>query len=153
MRRLDGVKPTGSDRWIAKCPAHDDRSPSLSIRDTGDRVLIHCHASCSAIDIVAAVGLELRDLYRDALPAGERRKLAVQASVRDLEAAVHHELLILMQTLGQRVIDRQVDRRGMPPEWKPMPPGYWERELAAVRRIMRLFPQVYGPELVQGGLS
>ena len=32
--------------WTARCPAHDDRDPSLSIRDAGGKVLVRCHAGC-----------------------------------------------------------------------------------------------------------
>lgn len=71
LSRLDGVKDRGYGRWLAKCPAHDDRSPSLSIRETEDgTVLIRCFAGCGAADIVAAVGLELRDLFPAPLPTG-----------------------------------------------------------------------------------
>jgi hypothetical protein len=60
----ESVRPTGRDRWQACCPAHDDRTPSLAIsaKANGDR-LIHCHAGCDAADVLAAAGLELRDLY------------------------------------------------------------------------------------------
>ena len=34
LSRLDMVKSAGNDRWYARCPAHQDKSPSLSIRDT-----------------------------------------------------------------------------------------------------------------------
>ena len=57
LGRLEGVKPRGNASWIARCPAHSDKSPSLSIREADDRVLIHCFASCSACEVVAAVGL------------------------------------------------------------------------------------------------
>ena len=40
VSQLEGVRSTGQDRWIARCPAHDDRSPSLSIREVDDRILI-----------------------------------------------------------------------------------------------------------------
>jgi putative DNA primase/helicase len=42
--------------WMARCPAHDDREPSLSIRD-GDqgRVLIHCFAGCDQRDVIATL--------------------------------------------------------------------------------------------------
>lgn len=77
--RLDGVKSTGPDRWIARCPAHDDRTPSLSIRETADgTLLLKDWAGCSAADIVAAVGLDLSDLFparpedRSPLRPGER---------------------------------------------------------------------------------
>ena len=61
---LEGVRATAADRWIARCPAHDDKSPSLNIRAMDDgRLLIHCFAGCPAIDIVAAIGMELSDLF------------------------------------------------------------------------------------------
>lgn len=65
ISRLEGVKPAGDGRWYAKCPAHADRSPSLSIRDTGEKVLIHCFTGCDAEDVLTAVGLSWRDLYSD----------------------------------------------------------------------------------------
>ncbi len=47
--------------WSAKCPAHDDRNPSLSIA-TGDdgRCLVNCHAGCETKDVVSALGLDIR---------------------------------------------------------------------------------------------
>ncbi len=48
----------------AKCPAHDDRKNSLSIREGDDgRVLLHCFARCDVARIVAALGLTMRDLF------------------------------------------------------------------------------------------
>ena len=64
ITRLEGVRNTGAGRWIARCPTHDDKSPSLSIREIDDgRVLIHCFAECDVSQIVSAVGLELSDLF------------------------------------------------------------------------------------------
>lgn len=64
LDRLHGVKPRGNGRWLARCPAHADKSPSLSI-GTGDNgaVLLKCWSGCSAHDIVSAVGLNLQDLF------------------------------------------------------------------------------------------
>lgn len=72
--KLDKVKRTGKGTWTACCPAHADKGPSLSIRETDDgRVLLHDFgAGCSAVDILAAVGLELRDLYPEPI-AGHRK--------------------------------------------------------------------------------
>lgn len=111
-------------------------------------MLVHCHTGCSAADIVAAVGLELRDLYSEALPAGERRQRAVRAYRRGSEANLNHEMLVLAQTLGNRVADRQIARRNMPPEWVPMPNEPMERELLAAKRVMRLLPMIYGRGVV-----
>ncbi len=50
--------------WMARCPAHDDRSPSLSIRPGRDgRTLIYCFAGCEKGDILRAAGLEWADLF------------------------------------------------------------------------------------------
>lgn len=63
IERLHKVKRTGNGRWMACCPAHNDRNPSLSIRDDDGKVLLHCFAGCAVSDIVAAIGLELSDLF------------------------------------------------------------------------------------------
>lgn len=58
------VRRTGPGRWLARCPAHDDRGPSLSIRELDDeRVLLHCFAGCEAPAVLAAVGLEMSELF------------------------------------------------------------------------------------------
>ncbi len=50
------------DGWQVRCPAHDDKTPSLSIR-RGDRWwLTFCHAGCSTQAICAAVGLQVAEL-------------------------------------------------------------------------------------------
>ena len=62
-----GKRPRRSgDGWLAHCPAHRDRSPSLSIGEgDGARVLVKCHAGCTLAAIVAAVGMTERDLFPD----------------------------------------------------------------------------------------
>jgi hypothetical protein len=57
--------------WIAKCPAHDDRTPSLSISEGADgRALCKCFAGCTPEEIVAALGMTMSDLF----PEGSRRE-------------------------------------------------------------------------------
>jgi hypothetical protein len=64
VSRLDGVKQTGRGQWMARCPAHEDRSPSLSIGGGDDgRVLIKCFAGCLVDEIAGAVGLTVSDLF------------------------------------------------------------------------------------------
>lgn len=60
---LKNVKQDGNG-YMACCPAHDDRKASLSI-STGDdgRILIYCHAGCCVEDIIAAMGIEMKDLF------------------------------------------------------------------------------------------
>jgi len=64
LSRLDGVHRTGRGTWLACCPAHADKRPSLSLRDTDNgAVLIHCFAGCTVHGVVGALGLELADLF------------------------------------------------------------------------------------------
>jgi hypothetical protein len=62
LDRLERVTKSGSD-FKALCPAHDDRTPSLSISESdGGRVLVHCHAGCKTQDVLNAIGLDMRDI-------------------------------------------------------------------------------------------
>jgi hypothetical protein len=63
LDRLQKVKQTGPDKWIACCPAHDDRAPSLGIAIKDDRVLIKCFSGCGATEILDAVGLDYSVLF------------------------------------------------------------------------------------------
>lgn len=71
LARLDKVRKNGDKKWMARCPAHSDNGPSLSLRLLDDgRVLVHCFAGCGASDVMVAIGLSLSDLYPDG-PHGE----------------------------------------------------------------------------------
>ncbi|MDS4027630.1 MAG: DNA primase [Candidatus Contendobacter sp.] len=75
LSRLDKPRPTGPGRWLVRCPAHEDRSPSLSVRELEDgRILVHCFTGCSTGDVLAAVGLEFSDLYPPRPPADPHAK-------------------------------------------------------------------------------
>ena len=64
LGRLDKVKQAGVRQWKACCAGHNDKYPSLSIREADDgKVLLHCWAGCTTAEITAAIGLELRDLF------------------------------------------------------------------------------------------
>jgi hypothetical protein len=64
LSRLEAVKQTGPGRWIARCPAHSDKSPSLAIRELDDgRVLLHCFGGCSVESILDAIGLTFDALF------------------------------------------------------------------------------------------
>lgn len=99
LDRLDGVRANGPGRWVARCPAHEDRSPSLSIRETSDgTVLIHDFAGCSPTDILAAVGLELKDLFPEPLEhhRAPRRDRRHQHAAREALALLAHESLVAL---------------------------------------------------------
>lgn len=61
--RLERVSKTSSG-WMARCPAHEDARPSLSIAAAEDgRVLLRCHAGCDLPAILGALRIEVRDLF------------------------------------------------------------------------------------------
>lgn len=64
LSRLEGVKHGKPDQYMAKCPAHDDKEPSLSVGKGKDgEILIHCQRGCHYLDVLAAMGLTKADLY------------------------------------------------------------------------------------------
>ena len=81
--------------WIAACPSHDDRNPSLSIRKKDGKVLVHCHAGCSQSDVVDA--LRARDLWPTEQKRAERRsrgpKRAQQCRDIVLSGPVAHSIV------------------------------------------------------------
>lgn len=76
--RLEGVQQSGGG-WVARCPAHGDDNPSLSIAKGEDgRVLVHCHAGCTAEEVVTAVGLKLSDLMPPRMDGGKRQERTIK---------------------------------------------------------------------------
>jgi hypothetical protein len=69
LSRFKGVRRSG-DGWIALCPGHEDRNPSLSIHERTGKILLLCHAGCTTEAVCAAAGIVMRDLflYTDNVP-------------------------------------------------------------------------------------
>ncbi|MEU7678103.1 DUF3987 domain-containing protein, partial [Micromonospora taraxaci] len=63
LRDTVGLVRQSGGQWQARCPAHEDRNPSLSIRAIEGSVLLHCHAGCDTLDVLAALDMTPRDLY------------------------------------------------------------------------------------------
>jgi hypothetical protein len=81
----------GAGRWKARCPAHNDRSPSLSIRRGDDgRVLVLCRAGCELETILAALKLAKRDLFAGP-PPSPAQTAAIQAARKAHQQAVKAE--------------------------------------------------------------
>src|SRR3989344_6696505 len=121
LDRLDRVKQTGPGRWIASCPAHGDKSPSLSIRETEDgRILLHDFAGCDTASVLSALGLSLSDLF-DRL---EHRVKPTRSRVplRDLVAMLDHESLIVALVGADMLKNKTIEAKD------------YERLATAVRR-------------------
>lgn len=59
--------------WVAQCPGHNDRKPSLSIRDSNGKTLVHCWAGCAQTDVLDA--LRARGLWPEQ-PQPERAPMS-----------------------------------------------------------------------------
>ena len=112
LSRLEHVRANRNGTWVARCPAHDDRSPSLSIA-TGDdgKVLLHCFAGCGAVDVVEAVGLELSSLFPETHDwKGQRRS---RVDYKAVVMLLRHEatvMLIAAQKLSEGVVLSEDDQ-------------------------------------------
>lgn len=98
LSKLDGVRRTGQDRWLARCPAHGDKHASLSIRETDSgATLVHCFAGCTVHEVVGAVGLELSDLFppRPADPAQVGKPERRPFPAADILRAIAFEALVV----------------------------------------------------------
>jgi hypothetical protein len=96
LQRLDGVRRTGPGRWIARCPAHDDRHASLSIRVLDDgRTLLHDFTGCSVEEVLAAAGLTMEALFPER-PIGDHVKRERRPfNAHDVLACCEFEALVV----------------------------------------------------------
>jgi putative DNA primase/helicase len=88
LARLDLVRPTG-DGWTACCPAHEDKTPSLSITlaDSG-KILLYCHAGCETADVMRAAGFEASLLNGTGASTQPKRKAKKPHTWANKEAAI-----------------------------------------------------------------
>ncbi len=125
ISRLDGVKETGHGKYVARCPAHDDKSPSLAIKECGDgRILIHDFAGCETEDVLAAIGLEFSDVMPERIGTEHSYKRMRQPfDARQVLATLDHESLVV-SIIGADFL-----------EHKDIDEDTWSRLGAAVSRI------------------
>ena len=123
LSRLSHVRGRG-ESWTARCPAHDDKSPSLAIRFKPDgRVLMHCFGGCSVDEVLGAIGLDINDLFDDGpVQRGDQVKPAFYAT--DLLRIISVESLIVALS----AIDIS--------NGKPLSPDDLERLKLAAERIL-----------------
>ena len=122
LDRLEDVKQTAPDRWLAKCPGHADRTASLSVRDVDGAVLVHDFAGCATRDVMQAVGLRMGDLYDR--PIEHRPKPTKrQIPATDALEAIDHEAKVVAFIATDFLEHREIDEET------------WQRLAEAVSRI------------------
>lgn len=114
------------ERFMARCPAHEDSRASLSIaRGDDGRALIHCFAGCSTPDVVAALGLDLRDLF-----GGERGSYDADYAIYRDEAGAPLFRVVREWPKGFRQEKWDEER------------GVWRKRLFDARRVLYRLPQI-----------
>ena len=135
LERFENVKRRG-DHWEARCPAHEDRKPSLSITvGSNDRTLLKCHANCAIEDIVAAAGLQIRDLFVDEQPLNGSRRIVETYGYVDENGRLLFEVV--------RYEPKDFRQR------RPDGAGGWIWKLGDTRRVLYRLPEVVAA--VNGG--
>ena len=128
LSRLEGVRENGPGRWKARCPAHEDKTPSLSIQDTGDKVLVWCFAACDTANVLAAVGLDWQDLYPPRpIETQHRRATQKPFTDRDLLVLLSQESMVAVLACSDTALCG-----------KPLSPQDMERLDLARKRIERV---------------
>jgi hypothetical protein len=135
-----GLKPRKSGAgWSVKCPAHEDSRASLSIGEGSDScALVKCHAGCATADVLAALGLEEKDLF---VPKEERRhprsEIVAVYPYRDESGAVLYEAV--------RFDPKDFRQRRPDPKAR----GGYSWNLGGVRRVLYRLPETL--EAVKAG--
>ncbi len=124
------------DNWTARCPAHEDDNPSLSVsRGRDGRVLVKCHRGCTTEAIVSALGLSIGDLFVERA-GGE---VAHGAPPPHPRAIAHYDYAdehgeVLFQTVRYEPKDFRQRR--------PDGAGGWTWRLNGVRRVLYRLPEL-----------
>lgn len=108
LAQLSGVKGKNGS-WVACCPAHEDRSPSLAVKELGDgRILLHCFAGCGTDAVLGALGLEMGDLFPEPIAHHLPRTRAFTAA--DALRALSYESSLVVIAAADAAEGRAVDQ-------------------------------------------
>ena len=133
LARLEGVKRQGKG-YVAKCPAHTDKRPSLGVREgTDGRTLVCCYAGCEFSEIVNALRLKPSDLMppsRDQMRrVWKKENIDVVYPYHDLNGKLAYQVV---RRPGKKFMQRH---RNDAREW------VWNME--GVQRLLFRLPHVY----------
>lgn len=124
LDQLEGLKQSVPGKWIARCPAHEDRSPSLAIRELPDgRILLHDFGGCDTEAILEALQLQFSDLFPEPLCADGGRRNRLGLSNAEQMELIRHELTVASLILADVVDTQSINE------------GDWTRFCRAAQRI------------------
>ena len=99
LSRLQKVRKRGHNQWMACCPVHQERTPSLSIKDDDGKIIMHCFG-CGAKgpEIIESVGMEISDLFppSDNYDPAIKQKRQFHDACQILEGLAFESLVVLI---------------------------------------------------------
>jgi putative DNA primase/helicase len=122
----------GGDGWVARCPAHDDRKPSLSLTERDGRILVCCHAGCSQSAVIAA--LRARGLWPAASGGQKEGRTASRSKIVATYDYLDESGGLLFQSV--RYEPKRFSQR------RPDGHGGWINDLKGVRRVLYRLPEL-----------
>ncbi len=128
FRSLNGFQQTGENQYQARCPAHDDRTASLSIGTGQDgKALVHCHAGCSTEAVVTAMGITTKDLFPANGNGSGKRVVVATYDYRDLDGTLLYQVV-----------------RFKPKEFQQRRPagGGWDWSVKGIKRVPYRLPEL-----------
>lgn len=127
LGRLEGVKRAADRAWMAKCPGHDDRQASLSVKEADDgRVLLNCHAGCDTSSVVENIELSMSDLFPDRDSRGN--DVVARFDYQDEGGKLLYQVV---RMFPKRFMQRQPDGR-----------GGWKWNMEGARRVLYNLPRI-----------
>lgn len=135
QRVLAALERTGS-RWkpqsggyVAQCPAHEDGTPSMTVRNGDGKVLLYCHAGCGTEQILTALNLDWPSLFDAPTdPSPTRREIAATYDYTDAERVLRFQKV---REFPKNFKNRRPDGR-----------GGWIWNLEGVKRVLYHLPDV-----------
>lgn len=150
---LTRAKPNqGGNGWKGHCPAHSDKSPSLSISQGADtRILLNCHRNCNIDSICAALNISKSDLYPPKQTQAKQTQAKPTYTLDKVYDYKDENGVLLFQTVRKRLKDpakwppdtRRKDFKQRAPDGK----GNWVWSLAGVKRILYCLPELLASDL------
>lgn len=141
---LTGVRPAPNNNFQCNCPCSyhkKENNGKLYIKDGGDMVLIDCKSGCTANEVMAALGLQLKDLYPPRTPEAMNtyREVArlqkIERINEDKAFNLWVELKVITQCLEGRMYGEDEH-----PERKI---DCWDREKQALALLPKLLNDYY----------
>lgn len=100
LSKFQKVKKTGANKWLACCPVHDDRTPSLAIRDDNGKIIMHCFGcGANGLAVIEVVGMDAADLFPPSVEYDKRGRSKIYAA--DVLQAIAFEADIVAISASQ----------------------------------------------------